>query len=201
MLAYNRGKGIKGEIAQREHDPFKIQNSRFKTGEKPSYQVRVPKIRVKSHFATQTCWRAPPGGQDRSPWREPWGKVPSPRLRRPSPARAGEGMGERVSLLTHGLRRGANAMETAESFEERSAPLPYGTVDEHKESAKRCRNIKVHPAISMKTKGRKKCSVAPQVASGFQSPCSSLGTDTDYGHGQALSVRRTTDHGNGLLSS
>ena len=37
-----------------------------------------------------------------SPGREPWGKVPSPRLRHPSPARAGEGTGEREGSPTHG---------------------------------------------------------------------------------------------------
>jgi hypothetical protein len=36
---------------------------------------------------------APSGAQDRSPGRKPWGREPSPRLRHPSPARAGEGTG------------------------------------------------------------------------------------------------------------
>ncbi len=65
----------------------------------------------------------------------------------PSPARAGEGTGERVGLLTHGLRRGANAMETAESFEERSAPLPYGTVDEHTKSRQKAANDILTPGF------------------------------------------------------
>ena len=38
--------------------------------------------------------------------RKPWGTEPSPRLRHPSPARAGEGMGVREGSLTHGSRRG-----------------------------------------------------------------------------------------------
>src|SRR5262249_31240013 len=38
-----------------------------------------------------------------SPGREPWVRRPSPRLRHPSPARAGEGKGEREGAPTHGF--------------------------------------------------------------------------------------------------
>ena len=37
------------------------------------------------------------------------GGGPSPRLRRPSPARAGEGTGVRGGSATHGLRRGLHS--------------------------------------------------------------------------------------------
>ena len=49
---------------------------------------------------------APPGAEERSPGREPWVEGPSPRLRHPSPAEAGEGTGERGGAPTHGSRRG-----------------------------------------------------------------------------------------------
>jgi len=49
---------------------------------------------------------APPGAEESSPGREPWVERPSPRLRHPSPAGAGEGSGERVGSPTHGSRRG-----------------------------------------------------------------------------------------------
>ena len=52
---------------------------------------------------------APSGAAACSPGREPWGKQPSPCLRHPSPARAGEGTGVRESILTHGSRRGLHA--------------------------------------------------------------------------------------------
>jgi len=44
--------------------------------------------------------------EDFGPGREPWVRRPSPRLRHPSPARAGEGKGEREGASTHGWRRG-----------------------------------------------------------------------------------------------
>jgi hypothetical protein len=41
---------------------------------------------------------SPTGAEDFSPWREPWVQGPSPRLRHPSPARAGEGLGVRERI-------------------------------------------------------------------------------------------------------
>ena len=41
---------------------------------------------------------APPGAEDCSPGRKPWRGEPSPRLRHPSPAPAGEGTGVREAL-------------------------------------------------------------------------------------------------------
>jgi len=48
---------------------------------------------VVEHFAKRPCALAPSGAQEGSPGREPWVDGPSPRLRRPSPAEAGEGTG------------------------------------------------------------------------------------------------------------
>src|SRR5579863_3141854 len=48
---------------------------------------------------------SPEGAKDRSPGRKPWGKAhPGRRGDHPSPARAGEGKGEREYLFTRGLR-------------------------------------------------------------------------------------------------
>ena len=52
---------------------------------------------------------APSGAEDCSPGRKPWERRPSPRPSadgRPSPARAGEGTGEREGSPTDGSRRG-----------------------------------------------------------------------------------------------
>ncbi len=63
---------------------------------------------------------------------------------------------------------------------------------------KKTSEITVHPAICMKTKVRKKCSVVPRAASDFQSPCSSLAMDnwprtTDRHIGATDNWPRTTD--------
>ena len=60
---------------------------------------------------------APPGAEDSSPGRQPWGKWPSPRLGRPSPARAGEGTGVRDGSRTHGSRRGLDSAAPAGAAE------------------------------------------------------------------------------------
>jgi hypothetical protein len=52
--------------------------------------------------------------EDLSPGRGPWVPKPSPRLRHPSPARAGEGKGEREGASTHGLRRGLSYVAPSE---------------------------------------------------------------------------------------
>jgi len=49
---------------------------------------------------------APSGAEDCSPGRKPWERRPTPRLRHPSPAGAGEGTGVRQGSPTHGSRRG-----------------------------------------------------------------------------------------------
>jgi membrane fusion protein, heavy metal efflux system len=49
---------------------------------------------------------APSGAEDCSPGRKPRERQPTPRLRHPSPARAGEGTGVREGPPTHGSRRG-----------------------------------------------------------------------------------------------
>src|SRR6516165_4125109 len=54
---------------------------------------RVPGVRFESREAAEYL----------SPGREPWVRTPSPRLRHPSPARAGEGKGEREGAPTHGF--------------------------------------------------------------------------------------------------
>ena len=52
---------------------------------------------------------APSGATESSPGRQPWVTGPTPRLRRPSPAPAGEGTGVRAASPTHGSRRGLRA--------------------------------------------------------------------------------------------
>ena len=49
---------------------------------------------------------APPAAKGCSPGRKPWERPPTPRLRHPSPAGAGEGTGVREGPPTHGSRRG-----------------------------------------------------------------------------------------------
>jgi hypothetical protein len=58
---------------------------------------------------------APSGAEDISPGREPWVGRPSPRLRHPSPARAGEGMGEREGSHTHPALRDHGLPSSARS--------------------------------------------------------------------------------------
>jgi len=60
---------------------------------------------------------APAGAEDCSPGRKPWERRPTPRLRHPSPARAGEGTGVREGSPTHGSRRGL------------SSTAPFGAVE------------------------------------------------------------------------
>jgi hypothetical protein len=55
---------------------------------------------------------APSGAEDCSPGRKPWERRPTPRpasAGHPSPARAGEGKGEREGSPTHGSRRGLSS--------------------------------------------------------------------------------------------
>jgi|GEM_PF-1096791 hypothetical protein len=78
---------------------------------------------------------APPGAEDCSPGRKPWERRPTPRLRHPSPARAGEGTGVREGSPTHGSRRGLSftapigAVELFSEYGIYSTNLSYRTLE------------------------------------------------------------------------